>query len=60
MTPVEPRYKISHVARLASQSRTTIERRIAEGVIRIVHLADGSIRIPESEVVRYLNGDTDK
>lgn len=56
MSPIEPRYKISHVARLAEQSRSTIERRIAKGVIRVVRLADGSIRITESEVVRYLNG----
>jgi excisionase family DNA binding protein len=54
VTPIEPRYKISQLARLAAQSRRTIERRIDEGDIKIVRLADGSKRIPESEVARYL------
>ena len=54
MARIEPRYKISHLAALADQSRSTIERRIGEGLIRTVELLDGSLRIPEGEVLRYL------
>jgi predicted site-specific integrase-resolvase len=57
MARLEPRYKISHLAALADQSRTTIERRIGEGLIRTVELLDGSLRIPEGEVLRYLRID---
>ena len=58
--PIERRYKIKELAELAAQSRRTIQRRIDDGIIRIVRLADGSTRITESEVVRYLNGKAGK
>ncbi len=57
MTVIERRYTINHVAWLADQSRSTIKRRIREGVIATVKLADGSKRIPESELRRYLAAD---
>ena len=60
MSLIERYYTIDHLAELADQSRSTIKRRIREGLIKVTRLADGSKRIPESEVVRYLNGGTDK
>jgi predicted site-specific integrase-resolvase len=57
MSLIERCYTINHVARLADQSRSTINRRITDGLIKITRLADGSKRIPESEVARYLGVD---
>jgi len=57
MASVERCYTINHVARLADQSRATIKRRIKDGLIRVNELADGSTRIRESELVRYLGYD---
>jgi predicted site-specific integrase-resolvase len=54
MARIEPRYTISHLAVLADQSYDTIDRRIKDGMIHTVKLLDGSKRIPESEVLRYL------
>jgi hypothetical protein len=58
MARLERRYKITHLARLADQNPRTIKRRIAEGLITTVELLDGSERIPEGEVLRYLRIDT--
>lgn len=57
MARLERRYKITHLARLADQNPRTIKRRIAEGLIKVTELADGSKRIPETEVIRYLGYD---
>lgn len=54
MTRIEPRYKVAHLAQLADQNPRTIKRRIKEGQIRVIQLADGLTRILESEVLRYL------
>jgi predicted site-specific integrase-resolvase len=57
MTRIERRYKVTHLALLADQNPRTIKRRIDEGLIKVTQLADGSKRIPESEVLRYLGID---
>lgn len=48
---------IAHLAELAGQSRRTIERRIAEGVLPVVHPGGGrDVRIRPSDAARYLDG----
>ena len=49
---------IEELAGLAKQSRRTIERRIAAGELRVVHLSARAVRIPLAEAERYLAGGT--
>ncbi len=51
---VERLYTIDQVAEFAQQSRRTIERRIADGTIRVRRFSARCVRIPESAVWAYL------
>jgi excisionase family DNA binding protein len=53
---LEPRLTIDELARLAKVSRRTIERVIAEGRLRVVHLSPRAVRIPRSSAADYLDG----
>ena len=57
MARLERCYTITAVARLADQNPRTIKRRIKDGLLKVNELADGSKRIRESELVRYLGYD---
>ena len=54
---LEPVYTIDEIAQLAKVSRRTIERAIADGRIRVVHLSPRTVRIEQSEAVSYLKGE---
>lgn len=57
MATVKSEYmSVSDAARFLSFSRRTIERKIAEGKIAVIHIGR-TIRIPMSEIERLVNAD---
>jgi excisionase family DNA binding protein len=53
---VEPVLTIDELAALAKVSRRTIERAIACGRLRVVHLSPRIVRIPQEAAAAYLGG----
>ena len=53
---LEPMLTIKQLAALALESRRTIERRIAAGLVEVVHLSPRCVRIPQSSADAYLAG----
>jgi len=51
---LEPMLTIDELAALAHQSRRTIERRIAEGVIEVKHYSARCVRISRENAAAYL------
>lgn len=51
---LEPLLTIDELARLAHQSRRTIERRIREGVIPVKHFSPRCVRIRRDDAAAYL------
>jgi hypothetical protein len=51
---LEPMLTIDELASLAHQSRRTIERRIAEGVIEVKHYSARCVRISRRNAAAYL------
>lgn len=53
----EKLYRVKEVALLLNVSQETVRRMIRKGQIKAVRLPTGTIRIPESEVIRLLGGE---
>jgi excisionase family DNA binding protein len=50
---------IDELAALAKVSRRTIERAIADGRLRVVHLSPRAVRIPRSSAAAFLEGESE-
>lgn len=53
---LEPVLTIDELAALAKVSRRTIERAIADGRLRVVHLSPRAVRITQQAAAAYLAG----
>ena len=51
---LEPYFSIREACRVLGFERTTLFSRIKEGRLRAVKLADGRVKVPRSELARYL------
>ena len=49
-------YRIADAARLTGISRVTIWRSLREGRLKAVTIREGSRRIPETELLRFVEG----
>ena len=53
----EPLWKLDEVAKLTKQSRRTVERHVAKGLLRVVHPGGyGRPRVTSSDLEAYMNG----
>jgi excisionase family DNA binding protein len=53
---LEPLLTLDELALLAKVHRRTIERAVAEGRVRIVHLSPRAVRVRRSSAAAYLDG----